>query len=93
MFLQCLACKFNVKWIVSEADIQNRFLKNTRLRPLVKITIDVSNFLIRYRTINSLLQGGKEPLRIAYKKICLSTKPYVPSRFLKQFRSFCERLR
>ena len=27
MFLQCLACKFNVKWIVREADIQNRFLE------------------------------------------------------------------
>ena len=45
------ACKFNVEWIVREADIKNRFLKNTRLRPLVKITINVSNFLTRYRTI------------------------------------------
>ena len=27
MFLQGLACKFSVKWIVREADIQNRFLE------------------------------------------------------------------
>ena len=27
------------------------FLKNTRLRPLVKITINVSKFFTRYRTI------------------------------------------
>ena len=46
-----LACKFNVKWIVREADIKNRFLKNTRLRPLRKINVNVSNFLTRYRTI------------------------------------------
>ena len=49
--------------------MKNRFLKNTRLRPLVKININ-----------NSLLQGGKEPLRIAYikkfsvsKAICLES--------------------
>ena len=27
MFLQCLAYKFYVKWIVRESDIQNRFLE------------------------------------------------------------------
>ena len=42
---------------------------------------------------NSLLQRGKEPLKIAFKKNCQSAKPHVPSRFLKQFRSIVERLR
>ena len=27
MFIKRLACKFSVKWIVREADIQNRFLE------------------------------------------------------------------
>ena len=92
MFLQCLACKFNVKWIVREADIRNRFLKNTRLHPLVKITINVSNFLTRYRTI-VLFQEERNISGLLYEKNCQPAKPHVPSRFLKQFRSFCERLR
>ena len=39
-FCNTFACKFNVKWIVREVDIKNCFLKNIRLRPLVKITIN-----------------------------------------------------
>ena len=27
MFMKHLACRFSVKWIVREADIQNRFLE------------------------------------------------------------------
>ena len=76
MFMKRLACKFTVKWIVREADIKNSFLRNTLLRPLVKITINVSK---------------KTKERSAYKKKnCRSAKAHVPSRFLKQFRSFCE---
>ena len=68
------------------------FLKNTRLRPLVKITINVSNFLTRYRTI-VLFQEERNISGLLYEKNCQPAKPHVPSRFLKQFRSFCERLR
>ena len=67
MFMKRLACKFSVKWIVREADIKNCFLRNTLLRPLVKITINVSNYLTRYRTI-VFFKEEKKPLRIAYIK-------------------------
>ena len=68
------------------------FLKNTRLLPLVKITINVSNFLNRYRTI-VFFQKEKNLSGLLHKKNCQAAKPHVPSRFLKQFKSFCERLR
>ena len=66
--IECLACKFNVKWIVREADIKNRFLKNTRVRPLVKITINVSNFLTRYRTIVFFKEEKNLSGLLIYKK-------------------------
>ena len=51
MFMKRLACKFSVKWIVREADIQNRFLEKYKPSSSLEITINVSNFLTRYRTI------------------------------------------
>ena len=59
---------FNVKWIVREADIKNCFLKNTRLRPLVKITIIVSNFLTRCRTIVFFKEEKNLSGLLIYKK-------------------------
>ena len=66
-------------------------LKNTRLRPLVKITTYVSNFLTRYRT-TVFFKEEKNLSGLLVKKNCQSAKPQVPPQFLKQFRSFCERL-
>ena len=68
------------------------FLKNKRLRPLVKIIINVSNFLTRYRTI-VFFKEEKNLSGLLIEKNFRSAKPHVPSRFLKQFRSFCERRR
>ena len=67
-------------------------MKNTRLRPLVKITINLSNFLTRYMTI-VFFKEEKNLSGLLIKKHCQSANPHAPSRFLKQFRSFCERLR
>ena len=92
MFMKRLACKFSVKWIVHEADIQNRFLEKYTPSTIRENQLKLSNFLTRYRTI-VFFKEEKNLSGFLYKKKLPASKAKCPESVLEQFRSFCERLR